>query len=66
MWLDHLVEDANGNRSPAVTVAQTHGLTPDNVRKIVQRVREKLGELAETDEHYADLAHLVCLPALAA
>jgi hypothetical protein len=46
IWLDVLIEKAGGNRSPAVTVAALHDMRPDAVRKVVQRVGERLGDVA--------------------
>lgn len=46
IWLGVQIERAAGNRSPAVTVGADHGLRPDTVRKVVQRVSERLGEVA--------------------
>lgn len=42
IWLRVQVEKAGGNRSPAVTVAAETGLRPEAVRKVVQRVRQRL------------------------
>lgn len=63
VWLDVLSEQAAGNRSPSVTVAQQHDLTPCAVRKICQRVRRRLADLGATDVRFAPL---LALPALAA
>lgn len=46
IWLGVLLEKASGNRSPAVTVAIDHGMRPEAVRKVVQRVGERLGHVA--------------------
>jgi hypothetical protein len=46
IWLGVLVEKAAGNRSPAVTVAAEHEMQPAAVRKVVQRVTERLGDVA--------------------
>lgn len=46
IWLGVQFEKASGNRSPAVTVATDHGMRPEAVRKVVQRVGERLGEVA--------------------
>ncbi len=43
IWLGFQLEKAGGNRSPAVTVAADYGMRPDAVRKVVQRVGERLG-----------------------
>ena len=42
IWLSFQVERDAGNRSPAVTVATDHGMRPAAVRKVVQRVGERL------------------------
>jgi hypothetical protein len=46
IWLGVLVEKAAGNRSPAVTIAAEHEMQPAAVRKVVQRVSERLGDVA--------------------
>ena len=46
IWLGVQIEKGGGNRSPAVTVAAETGLRPDAVRKVVQRVGERLGQVA--------------------
>jgi hypothetical protein len=46
IWLGVQLEKGAGNQSPAVTVAVEHGLRPDAVRKVVQRVGERLEEVA--------------------
>ena len=63
VWLDALSEKAAGNRSPAVTVAQTHDISPALVRKICQRVRQRLHDLGTDDDRFSPL---LGLPALAA
>lgn len=63
VWLALLVEAANGNRSPAVTVAQEMELRRDNVRKIRQRVQERLLELATVDPRFTGLFRLQPLAA---
>lgn len=63
VWLEVLAEQAGGNRSPAVTVAQTHDISPDLVRKICQRVRRKVTDLSAGDRRFEPLLEL---PALAA
>ena len=42
IWLGVQLEKGAGNRSPAVTVAAECGLRPDAVRKVCQRVTERL------------------------
>jgi hypothetical protein len=46
IWLGVQLEKAAGNRSPAVTVGVDHDLRPDAVRKVVQRVSERLHDVA--------------------
>ena len=46
IWLRTQIEKGVGNRSPAVTVAVEYGLRPDAVRKVNQRVAERLGQVA--------------------
>jgi hypothetical protein len=46
IYLGVVLERAAGNRAPAVTVGADHGLQPPAVRKVVQRVGEKLGDVA--------------------
>jgi len=46
IWLGVQMERASGNRSPAVTVAVDHDMRPDAVRKVVQRVGQRLDEVA--------------------
>lgn len=46
IWLGIQLEKGAGNRSPAVTVAAECGLRPDAVRKVCQRVSERLGAVA--------------------
>ncbi len=63
VWLDVLIEHGAGNRSPAVTVAQTHGLSPALVRKICQRVRERLARIGRSDDRFGPLLDLPVLAA---
>lgn len=63
VWLAVHVEAANGNGAPAVTVAQDFGLTPQNVRKIRQRVQAKLLSLAGSESRFAALFSLEPLAA---
>ena len=42
IWLAHRLETQTGNRSPAVTVGADHHLTPAAIRKVVQRVNQRL------------------------
>jgi hypothetical protein len=57
VWLTHADERATGNRSPAVTVAARFGLGEAAVRKVVQRVGQRLRALGG-DDRFPDLLHL--------
>lgn len=46
IWLEVRMEQAAGNRSPAVTVGTRHDLEPATVRKVVQRVTRRLDAVA--------------------
>ena len=46
IWLGVQLEKGAANRSPAVTIAAECGLRPDAVRKVFQRVNERLGAVA--------------------
>lgn len=46
IWLGVQIEKGGGNRSPAVTIAAETGLRPDAVRKVAQRVGERLTAVA--------------------
>jgi hypothetical protein len=46
IWLGVQLEKAAGNRSPAVTIAADHGLHPAAVRKVVQRVGQRVDDVA--------------------
>jgi DNA-directed RNA polymerase specialized sigma24 family protein len=43
VFLEFCEEAASGNRSPAVTVGVQRGMTPAAVRKVVERVRRRIG-----------------------
>lgn len=62
VWIDLLWEESGGNRSAAVTVAQLHGLSHANVRKIRQRVQGRLTALS-SDAEFDSLAELPVLSA---
>ena len=61
VWLGVLEERGAGNRHPAVTVAARFGLRTDAVRKVVQRVAQRLRRTADDDRFTA----LASLPVLA-
>lgn len=61
VFLDHAVQQAGGDPSPATTVARLHGVTPANVRKIVQRVRQRLVRLARAEARFTPLLGLPIL-----
>lgn len=62
VWIELLWEESGGNRRAAITVAQNHGLSHANVRKIRQRVQNRLVDLSRQDE-FAGLAELPVLAA---
>ena len=55
IWLEVEMEKQIGNRSPATTVAKTHGLKPDNVRQIYSRVSRALKAEAALDHKLAEV-----------
>ena len=55
-------QKALGDPSPAVTVAAMTGLSAANVRKINQRVCQRLSELRRSDERFAALVELPWVP----
>ena len=61
--LEVKVQQAMGDRSPAVTVAQQFGMQPAAVRQVVKRTLDGVRALAATDERYAPLADLPFLAA---
>lgn len=58
VYLEYEVQQALGDPSPAVTVAGFSGLRPDHVRKIVQRMRARVGRAIEGDDRFAALRDL--------
>lgn len=58
VYLDYVVEQATGNPAASGAVAMIHGLGQANVRKIVERVRRRLSQLASEEPGYAGLADL--------
>jgi hypothetical protein len=63
IWLEYVAEQAVGNPAPAGPVARAYGLTESNVRKIVQRVRKALRELAVGDPSYQALGRFSAVAA---
>ena len=57
------LQEALGDRSPAVTVGQEFGLRPDAVRQIKHRTRQRLQALADDDPRFQPLADLPLLVA---
>lgn len=51
----YLIQQALGDPSPSHTVAGEYGLSPDNVRQIVSRVRRKVRRLQAADDRYREL-----------
>lgn len=58
VWLEVLSETASGGPCPAATVGEHLGLSSANVRKICQRVRERLQRLAAEDATFTSLIEL--------
>ncbi|MGH8975266.1 MAG: hypothetical protein ACRD0C_18940 [Acidimicrobiia bacterium] len=63
--LEVKVQAALGDPSPAVTVGQMAGVRPDTVRQTVKRLLDRLRRLAQADPHFAPLADLAFLGAIA-
>lgn len=61
VWRQYVIQQSNGDHSPANTVAAMTGLSPANVRKISQRVRQGLEHLARDDERFTQLRSLAIL-----
>jgi hypothetical protein len=59
--LEVKVQASLGDPSPAVTVAERHGMRPDAVRQAVKRALDKLRDLARREERFAPLADLALL-----
>lgn len=58
IWLEYNGELGFRNRSPAVTLATNYGLKPTTVRKIAQRVGERLARLAADDHRFDSVLDL--------
>lgn len=58
LFVDHGVQAAMGDPSPAVTVGLMYGMEPAAVRQQTRRVRLRLGKLSRIDPRYAELASL--------
>lgn len=61
--LEVKLQAALGDPSPAVTVGREAGMRPDAVRQTVKRVLDRLRRLADSEPHFAPLAHLHLLAA---
>lgn len=61
--LEYQAQKSMGDRQPAHTVADMFDLSPANVRKINQRVRSRLSDLAATDPAFAALAQVAWVEA---
>ena len=61
LLLEMRTQAAAGDPSPAVTVAQRHGMKPDAVRQVASRVRSRLRTLAATEGRFAPLEDLAIL-----
>lgn len=60
VFVEHRIQVALGDPSPAATVARLYGMEPAAVRQQTRRVRLRLQRLAETDPRYSELAVLRC------
>jgi DNA-directed RNA polymerase specialized sigma24 family protein len=58
VFVEHGLQVALGDPSPAVTVANQYGMKPASVRQQARRVRLRLRKLAETDPLFGELARL--------
>ncbi len=58
LLFDHAWQEAEGDRSPATTLAPAYGMSCDSVRQAVSRLKRKLRVLVEADEEFAPLADL--------
>ena len=58
MHLQYRFQKALGDPSPAHTVGAELGLRPDNVRQIDHRVRNRIIDLADSDERFTPLLAL--------
>jgi hypothetical protein len=58
VYVEHRVQVALGDPSPAVTVARLYGMQPAAVRQQTRRIRLRLRRLAASDPRFAPLASL--------
>jgi len=58
LLLDHAWQEAEGDRSPATTLASVYGMSSVSVRQAVSRLKRKLRCLADADEQFAPLGAL--------
>lgn len=58
VYVEHRMQVALGDPSPAVTVARLYGMRPAAVRQQTRRIRLRLRRLAERDPRFAPLASL--------
>lgn len=56
--IDYRIQIADGDPSPSHTVAESHGLSPTNVRQIDRRIRVKIKRLAAQEASYSVLEDL--------
>lgn len=61
LWLEYAYEKHSGNASPAATVAPVFGMKEASVRQAARRARQRLLQLAATDERFAPLTDLALL-----
>lgn len=56
--LDYRIQQGQGDPSPARTLAERYGTTPDAMRQRICRGRRRLRQVVETDPRFAALADL--------
>lgn len=56
--IDYQTQIADGDPSPSHTVAESHGISPSNVRQIDRRMRVKLQRLAVDEARFSGLEDL--------
>jgi hypothetical protein len=58
VFVEHGVQVALGDPSPAVTIGRLYGMDPAAVRQQTRRIRIRLHRLASTDPRYGELMAL--------
>jgi hypothetical protein len=56
--LDYRVQQGQGDPSPAHTLAERYGTTPEAMRQRISRGRRRLREVVQSDPRFSDLADL--------